>query len=70
MNPVADDKINPDDFMVFGFKALIERRKAIFDRISKNWGITLNFEHLRKVKTSTDLIEAIQLKIKSKTEHQ
>jgi hypothetical protein len=66
----TEDKINPDDFMIFGFKALIERRKAIFDMISKNWGITLNFEHLRKVKTGADLIEAIQLKIKSKTEHQ
>ena len=68
--PDTDDEINPDDFMVFGFKALIERRKAIFDMISKNWGITLNFEHLRKVKTGADLIEAIQLKIKSTAEHQ
>ena len=66
----TEDKINPDDFMIFGFKALIERRKAIFDMISKNWGITLNFEHLRKVKTGADLTEAIQLKIKSKTENQ
>ena len=69
-SPDTDDRINPDDFMIFGFKALIERRKAIFDMISKNWGITLNFEHLRKVKTAADLIEAIQPKIKSKAEHQ
>ena len=33
------DEINPDDFMIYGFKALIKRRKAIFDTISKNWGI-------------------------------
>ena len=61
----TDEKINPDDFMVFGFKALVERRKAIFDRISKNWGITINLEHLSGVKTATDLIEAIRLKIES-----
>ena len=30
-----DDQINPDDFMIYGFKALIKRRKAIFDSISK-----------------------------------
>ena len=65
----TDDKINPDDFMVFGFKALIERRKAIFDRISKNWGITLNFELLRRINDATDLIEAIKLKIESAIEN-
>ena len=61
----TDEKINPDDFMVFGFKALVERRKAIFDRISKNWGITINFEDLSGIKAATDLIEAIRLKIES-----
>ena len=64
----TDDTINPDDFMIFGFKALIQRRKAIFDRISKNWGITLNFEHLRSINNATDLIEAIKLKIESAIE--
>ena len=58
-----DDQINPDDFMIYGFKALIKRRKAIFDTISKNWGISLNVERLREVKTATDLIRAIEFAI-------
>ena len=66
----SDDKINPDDFMIFGFKALIERRKAIYDMIAKNWGIRLNFEHLRKVKNAADLMEAIQTAIKSEIKSQ
>ena len=60
------DEINPDDFMIYGFKALIERRKSIFDTISKNWGISLNFEQLRKVKCAADLIGAIESEIKVK----
>ena len=55
-----NDQINPDDFMIYGFKALIKRRKAIFDTISKNWGISLNVERLREVKTAADLIGAIE----------
>tara|TARA_B100000927_G_scaffold287328_1_gene280051 strand:- start:2023 stop:2283 length:261 start_codon:yes stop_codon:yes gene_type:complete len=62
----TEDKINPDDFMIFGFKALIERRKAIYDMIAKNWGIRLNFENLRNVKTAADLMEAVQSEIESK----
>ena len=60
------DEINPDDFMIYGFKALIERRKSIFDTISKNWGISLNFEYLREVKCAADLIEAIESAIRVK----
>ena len=61
-----NDQINPDDFMIYGFKALIKRRKTIFDSISKNWGISLNFEKLRVVKSASDLVEAIQFEIASK----
>ena len=61
----TDDKINPDDFMIFGFKALIERRKAIYDMIAKNWGIRLNFENLSNVKTAADLMEALQSEIEN-----
>ena len=60
------DEINPDDFMIYGFKALIKRRKAIFDTISKNWGISLNFEQLREVKCGADLIGAIECAIRAK----
>ena len=58
------NEINPDDFMIYGFKALIKRRKAIFDTISKNWGISLNFEQLREVKCAADLIGAIESAIR------
>ena len=60
------DEINPDDFMIYGFKALIKRRKAIFDTISKNWGISLNFEQLRDVKCAADLVGAIESAIRVK----
>ena len=66
----TEDKINPDDFMIFGFKALINRRKAIYDMIAKNWGIKLNFDILRNVKTEADLMEAVQLEIESKVKSQ
>ena len=65
-SPNINDRINPDDFMIYGFKALIKRRKAIFDSISKNWGISLNFENLRVVKSAADLVKAIQFEIASK----
>ena len=61
----TEDKLNPDEFMIFGFKALIERRKAIYDMIAKNWGVKLNFENLQKIKTADDLMKAVQSEIES-----
>ena len=66
----TEDKINPDDFMIFGFKALIERRKAIYDMIAKNWGIKLNFDNLSSVKNEADLMAVVQSEIESKVESQ
>ena len=66
----TEDKINPDDFMIFGFKALLKRRKAIYDMIAKNWGIKLNFEILHSVKTAADLMDAVQSEIESKVKNQ
>ena len=65
-----NDPISPDDFMIYGFKALIKRRKDIFETISKNWGISLNFKKLRKVKSAADLIKAIQFESVSKIKSQ
>ena len=59
----VNDKINPDEFMIYGFKALIKRRKEIFDTISKNWGISLNFEQISKIKSGADFINTIQFAI-------
>ena len=56
--------------MIFGYKALIERRKAIYDMIAKNWGIKLNFDILRSVKTAADLMEAVQSEIENKVNNQ
>ena len=52
--------------MIYGFKASIERRKKIFNTISKNWGISLDFEQLREVKCAADLIGAIECAIRVK----
>jgi hypothetical protein len=64
----AENKIDPDDFTIYGFKALIKRRKQIYNIIAKNWGISLNTDDLRQIKSGDDLIEAIKLQIDRRIE--
>ena len=49
----TDDKINPDDFMIFGFKALIERRKVIYDMIAKTAKLTSLAKENISIKATT-----------------
>ena len=62
----AENEIDPDDFTIYGFKALIQRRKEIYNMIAKKWGVTLNFDDLRQIKSGVDLIEAIELQFMDK----
>ena len=62
----VNDQVNPDEFMVYGFKALIKRRKRFSIQSLKIKGISLDFEKLRKIKSAVDLIDAIQFAIMAK----
>ena len=59
----SEHQIDPDEFTIYGYKALIQRRKDIFNTISENWGITLNFEIMSQVSSGSDLVKAIELQM-------
>ncbi len=57
---ITEDSVDPDTFMSFGFKALIQHRIPIYERIARNWGVTIDAETLSKMKCEEDFIEIIK----------
>ena len=55
----APDDVIPDDFMSYGFKALIAHRLPIYSKIAQNWGITVESSDLKKLGSSEDFVEVI-----------
>ena len=53
------DEVEPDNFMSYGFNALILRRLPIYEKIATNWGITLQATDITELTTPDDLIEII-----------
>jgi hypothetical protein len=53
------DEVEPNNFMSYGFNALILRRLPIYEKIATNWGVTLQATDITELTTPDDLIEII-----------
>ena len=53
------DEVEPDNFMLYGFNALILRRLPIYEKIATNWGVTLQATDITELTTPDELIEII-----------
>ncbi len=52
-------QVNPDDFIRWGFKKLIYRRKPIYEKIASKWGVSISASDVESVKSSNELFELI-----------
>ena len=53
------NEVEPDNFMSYGFNALILRRLPIYEKIATNWGVTLQATDITELTTPDELIEII-----------
>ncbi len=61
---VEPERVNPDDFTVWGYRKLLENRLPRYRAIAKNWGITVQASDVSKVKTSNDFNALIATTLK------
>ena len=62
-------EVIPDDFMSYGFKALISHRLPIYSKIAQNWGITIQSSDLKTLRSSEEFVEVIAEAIDNKTKN-
>ncbi len=58
-NAVAPDKVDPDDFVRWGFRQLIDRRLPVYRAIARNWGVTVSADEVAAVRDDADLIALV-----------
>ena len=61
-----ESSVDPDEFISYGFKALILHRLPIYEKIAKNWGITILSEHLSKMNSHDEFVEIVSNAIDKK----
>ena len=63
---VDKENVDPNDFVIFGFKSLIKHRLPIYKKISVNWGIKIDSEEIKKIKDKNDFVYLITTKLEKK----
>ncbi len=48
---VAEDRVDPDDFIRWGFRRLLSHRLPRYDAIARNWGVAVPSQAVSAVKT-------------------
>ena len=51
---VEAGKVDPDDFIRYGFRRLLTHRLPRYDAIAQNWGVTVTAENVAQVQTRED----------------
>jgi hypothetical protein len=60
-----DNKVDPDDFAVWGFEQLLRHRIPLYRRIAELYGYTVRMRDIEPVSTDADLLALIANKIDS-----
>ena len=50
----AEDEVDPDRFIAWGFRRLLEHRIPRYDAIARNWGVTVEAAEIEAVRTPDD----------------
>jgi hypothetical protein len=56
---VSNSNVDPDKFILYCFKELLDYRTPIYNSIAKNWGITIDADDISKVKNENDFINLV-----------
>ncbi|GGE42052.1 ATPase [Actibacterium pelagium] len=64
---VAEDKVDPDDFMRWSYAKALSHRQPSYAAMAENWGLTITAEDVAKVKTAADFEALIEQALEDKS---
>ena len=56
---LAEDRVDPDAFIRWGFRRLLTHRLPLYDAIAHNWGVAVPAERVAEIETAGDFDEMI-----------
>ena len=64
---LTDDKVNPDDFIRWGYRRLIDHRLPRYAAIARNWGVAVDATDIARVRTADDFNQLIAAALDART---
>ena len=54
LNGVAEDKVDPDDFVRWTYRQAMKHREPIYAAMAEKWGVTVMADDVANVSNATD----------------
>ncbi len=51
---VAEDQVDPDDFMRFAYRACLDHRQPLYRAMAENWGVTVDAADIAQLRSAGD----------------
>lgn len=61
---ISESKVDPDEFIIWGYRKLLEDRLPRYRKIAEQWGITLKANDIEKVRSADDFTSLITANLK------
>ncbi len=59
VNRPAEDKVDPDAFIRWGFARLIDWRAPRYEAIARRWGVQISARDVEKVQTPDEFLDLV-----------
>ncbi len=56
---VAEDQVDPDDFIRWGFGELLSHRRPLYQSIADNWGVSVEADEIEAIKAEPEFVDLI-----------
>ncbi len=56
---IQADAVDPDAFIRYGFRRLLDHRLPLYEAIAQNWGVTIDADDVAKIQTAHDFEELV-----------
>ncbi len=64
---ISEDAVNPDDFILWGYRELLAHRLPLYRNIAKNWGVIVKADEVRAIRDPQDFHTLIATSIARNT---
>lgn len=56
---ISENRVDPDDFIRWGYAELLEHRLPVYEAMAKNWGVTIEAEEVHDIRDPQDFTSLI-----------
>lgn len=59
IHDITEENVDPDDFILWGYRELLDHRMPIYEAMAQKWGVTVEADEVSQIRDETDFTDLI-----------